>query len=164
MKKNMIICCSIIIFVIIFIVIFSCFYFNKKNSIERVYNISLPQSADILEYNYEIEFLIAHYLSAKISIPKEDYESFYLDTVKKYEVVSSSDFNFGVDYDYFYPSINFEEYDASLPWWDLKTDQIDCLLFIVKKNFRPWVRQPSYLRIYVSESDDNVVLYLYSIY
>ena len=152
MKKRLI----ILGIAIIFLLGFAIWFFNKETALERRFNISIPFSAKISEYNTAYSLGDCYVMAAKIEISKDDYKDF---------VSKMSE-----DYDIFYPldyegddDINLERYDEDLNWWDLETDDIFYFFHYETESKIPGNRCGCTRRIYVTENSENVVLYLYYI-
>lgn len=162
MKRNVIIFCALGIIVIL---LFSCFYFDKTTTLERVFYINLTQDAHIAEYHRSFTIMDRHIVAAKIEISKEDYTKFVSSVSRKYLSFDPAEYK-DENLDEFAPPesndyLNIEKYNRDLSWWDLEINQITVLFYRENKNWRIGVRQPCRRKIYVSETSDAFTLYLY---
>ena len=163
MKKRLI----ILGIAIILLVGFAILFFNKESALERRFNISIPFSAKICEYDTSYAFGDCYVMAAKIEIPKGDYKDFVSKMSEDYDIFYPLDYD-GDDTDHILPPnsdnyINSERYDEDLTWWDLETDDIFYLFHYETESKIPGNRCGCTRRIYVTENSENVVLYLYYI-
>ena len=152
MKKRLI----ILGIAVILLLGFALWFFNKESALERRFNISIPFSAKICEYDTAYSFGDCYVMAAKIEIPKEDYKDFVAKMSEDYDIFYT--FNYVGD-----DGINLERHDENLTWWDLETDDIFYLFHYETESKIPGNRRGCTKRIYVTENSENVVLYLYYI-
>ena len=124
MKKRLI----ILGIAIILLIGFAIWFFNKESALERRFNISIPFSAKICEYDTAYSLGDCYVMAAKIEIPKGDYKDFVSKMSEDYDIFYPLDYD-GDDTDHILPPnsdnyINSERYDEDLTWWDLATDDI----------------------------------------
>ena len=162
MKKRLIILGIAIIFLG-----FAIWFFNKETALERSFNISIPFSSKICEYDTSYSFGDCYVMAAKIEVPKDDYKDFVSKMSKDYDIFYPLDYE-GDDTDHICPPnsdtyINIERHDENLTWWDLETDDIFYLFHYETESKIPGNRCGCTRRIYITENSENVVLYLYYI-
>lgn len=163
MKKRLI----ILGIAIILLIGFAIWFFNKETALERRFNISIPFSAKISEYDTAYSLGDCYVMAAKIEISKDDYKDFVSKMSEDYDVFYP--FAYDIDNtDVILPPnsdmpINIEKHDEDLTWWDLETADIFYLFHYETESKIPGNRCGCTRRIYVTENSENVVLYLYYI-
>ena len=152
---------------IILLTVLAICFFNKEAAIERRFQISIPFSAKICEYDTSYQLGDCYVMASKIEIPKDDYKDFVSKISDDYDMFYPFDYE-DEDTDDVYISIsdrpiNIERHDSNLNWWDLETDNIFYLFHYETESKIPGNRCGCTRRIYVTENSESVVLYLYYI-
>lgn len=160
MKKKMFVCYCIIL-VLVALSIFLCVHFSPKNTIQRIYHIELPSSAEIQKYTYRPGIGYS-YMAAKVSVSKTDYASLHAEAAKEYKIYSPED-RASTDEKTFPAEIplNTAGNKDNVQWWDLETERIDGILYIVKGSSKWYSKGCAYSIIYMVESEDHILLYFH---
>lgn len=166
MKKKILILSILIIVVVI--IVFSCFFFGKRNKLDRIFNITIPRGANISHFYNSYNVTDGSRTAAKIELSRTDYENISSTLSGKYDLFVPS--NLEILDDRTLPPnsdtpVNLEKFDEDLPWWDLENEQIDYMFFREEEHSNNiWGirrRCPQITRIYVVEENANINLYLY---
>ena len=157
MKKRLVIYTTIAI-----IIIFLMIFFNKRNSLNRRFNITIPKSAEIIEFQRSFKFIDGREIAAKITIPQNDYNGFLNNISKKYKQYELKD----CDVDHL-GEISIPNTDGPisfsachLTWWDLEVERIS-KIYYEEQWFGSIRRCPYNKEIYVVENSELVTIYLY---
>lgn len=162
MRRKIVICCAIVILIIAVVLI--CSIFCKKAIIERTFSVVLPDSSEIVCYDYFPHIIDSTIIAAKVIMPKESYETFYLSAQNRYETYELKK----MDLEYIDDlvlcegnAVNLERNDTRIDWWDLTIDDIDTMLYYEECNSKPFRRCLATQTVYVVYSDETVILYMY---
>ena len=157
MKKRLVIY-TIIAIIIIFLMIF----FNKRNSLNRRFNIIIPKSAEIIEFQRSFKFIDGREIAAKITIPQNNYNEFLNNISNKYKQYELKDCYVDDLGETFLPiandAINFSA--SHLTWWDLEVESIS-KIYYEEQWFGSIRRCPYSKEVYIVENSDKVIIYLY---
>ncbi len=102
-------------------------------------------------------------IAAKVEISKDDYNKFLKSVSGKYKQFTLDDCSID-DFSYYLPdvidcesSIGLEEY--IIDWWDMDVESIEKIYY--PEQFNPFSRHPGVKKVYVTQSDDSIILYMY---
>ena len=157
MKKRL-----VIYIILAIIIVFLIIFFNKRNSLNRRFNIIIPKSAEITEFQRSFKFIDGREIAAKITIPRNDYSGFLNNISKKYKHYELKDCNVDTYGEIYIPNtdepISFNA--CHLTWWDLEVVSIS-KIYYEEQWFGSIRRCPYSKEVYIVENSDKVIIYLY---
>ena len=141
--------------------------FRTNDSIEKIMLCTLPKSSQILHETFSTYLLGTRTadMGAKISMTKEDYNTFISSLNNEYQRCKISDCSHsivnGLETIYVPNSVeNCIGFESTLySWWDLNAQEIDCIFYMDTKN-PLGAKHVSTRRIYVMVLEESVLIYL----